>query len=48
MIIKTLAELQEPDEASLYSTPWGASGRTRPEDAALYLQYSVSRLELSE
>jgi hypothetical protein len=48
MIIKTLAELQQPDEASLYSTPWGASGRTRPEDAALYLQYSVSRLELSE
>ncbi len=48
MIIKTLAELQEPDEASLYSTPWGASGRTRPEDAALYLQYSVSRLELAE
>jgi hypothetical protein len=48
MITKTLGELQESDEASLCSTPWGVGGRTRPEDAALYLQYSVSRLELSE
>jgi hypothetical protein len=48
MITKTLAELQEPDEASLCSTPRGADGRTRPQGAALCLQYSVSRLELSE
>jgi len=48
MVTKTLAELQEPDEASLCSAPRGAGGRTRPQDAALCLQYSVSRLELSE
>jgi hypothetical protein len=48
MIIKTLSELQEPDETSLYVTPLGIEGRVRPDDAAAYLQHVISRLELSE
>lgn len=48
MIVKTLAELQQPDEASLNASPWGGSVMARPEDAALYLQHSVSSLELVE
>jgi len=47
LIIKTLTELQEPDERSLHFTPWGIGGRTRPEDAAEYQQKVISRLELS-
>ena len=38
MIIKTLAELAQPDEASLHFTPWGLGPKMRAEDAAEYQQ----------
>lgn len=48
MIIKTLAELAQPDEASLHFTPWGLGPKMRAEDAAEYQQKLIARYELSE
>jgi hypothetical protein len=47
MEIKTLAELQRPDEASLMFSPWGLA-RMTAEDAAKFQQEVVARYELSE
>jgi hypothetical protein len=47
MIIKTLAELQQPDEGSLKFSPWGLGGRMKPEDAARWQQEAVARYEIS-
>lgn len=46
MKIKTLAELQQPDEASLMFGPWGL-GKMTAEDAAKFQQEVVARYELS-
>jgi hypothetical protein len=44
--IKTLAELQQPDEASLMFGPWGL-GRMTAEDAAKFQQGYVAAYELT-
>jgi hypothetical protein len=46
MEIKTLAELQQPDEASLMFGPWGL-GRMTAEDAAKFQQEVVAAYELT-
>lgn len=46
MIIKTLSELQEPDDTSLRFTPWGLA-RMAAEDAANWQQEVVARHEIS-
>jgi hypothetical protein len=46
MIIHKLAELQQPDEASLRFTPWGLA-RMSPEDAADFQQRLIGQFELS-
>jgi len=46
MIIHKLAELQQPDEASLRFTPWGLA-RMNPEDAADFQQRLIGQFELS-
>ena len=47
MIIKTLEDLQQPDEASLRFTPLGLGPKMRPEDAAEYQQKIIARFDLS-
>jgi hypothetical protein len=47
VIIKTLAELQAPDEGSLKFSPWGLGGRMDPEDAARWQQEAIARYELT-
>jgi len=46
MTIKTLAELQEPDERTLHFSPLGLGGRMRPEDAVDFQQHVVARHNL--
>lgn len=46
MIIKTLAELQDPDERTLHFSPLGLGGRMRPEDATDFQQHVVARHDL--
>jgi hypothetical protein len=46
MTIKTLAELQEPDERTLRFSPLGLGGRMRPEDAVDFQQHVVARHNL--
>jgi hypothetical protein len=47
MEIKTLADLQQPDDASLMFSPWGLAQMTA-EDVAKFQQEVVARYELSE
>jgi hypothetical protein len=47
MIIKTLAELQEPDEASLLYSPMGLGAKMRPQDAADFQQRVIAQYALS-
>jgi hypothetical protein len=47
MIIKTLEELQRPDEASLRFTPLGFGPQMHAEDAAEYQQTVIARFDLS-
>jgi hypothetical protein len=47
VIIKTLAELQQPDEGSLKFSPWGLGGRMDPADAARWQQQAVALYEIS-
>jgi hypothetical protein len=44
LIIKTLAELQQPDERSLF---WIVGGKMQPEMAAAYQQKVIARYDLS-
>lgn len=47
MIIKTLAELQQPDEASLLFSPLGVGAKMRPQDAADFQQRVIAQYALS-
>lgn len=46
MIIKTLAELQEPDERTLHFSPLGLGGSMHPEDATDFQQHVIARHNL--
>lgn len=46
MIIKTLAELCEPDERTLHFSPLGLGDNMRPEDAVDFQQHVVARHDL--
>ena len=47
MIVRTFAELQQPDEATLLFSPAGLGGRMRPEDAAEFQQRLIGQYALS-
>jgi hypothetical protein len=47
MIIRTLEELQHPDQASLHFTPLGFGPEMRAEDAADYQQKVIARFDLT-
>ena len=47
MIIRTLEELQKPDEASLMFSPLGLGAKMRPQDAADFQQRVIAQHVLS-
>lgn len=46
MDMKTLEELQQPDDRSLFFSPWGLGGKLNAEDAAAYQQEVIGRFDL--
>ncbi|WP_159037143.1 hypothetical protein [Streptomyces specialis] len=46
MEIRSLQELQAPDELTLAFSPFGLGGRVRPEDAAEFQQAQIADLDL--
>ncbi|SEM68373.1 hypothetical protein [Streptacidiphilus jiangxiensis] len=48
MEIKTLEELQAPDERTLVFSPLGLGGKMRPQDAADFQQRVVARAQLAD
>lgn len=46
MEIKSLQELQSPDELTLKFSPWGFGGRLEPEKAAKFQQEQIARCDL--
>jgi hypothetical protein len=46
MVIRSLSDLQAPDDRTLHSSPLGLGGRMGPEDSAEFQQHVVARHEL--